>query len=263
MIRAAVRNALLRGARTSLGRRIAHSIILADPELAREPLAQRLNREATLAAVGGWPERLERFEDTAFLFASNTLNHGVISLAFDEAAYLFRLIASRPAAVIAEIGRFKGGSTLLFAAAMGEGSELWSYDLHVKMTRVYSGEQLDRELREALERYGLAERVHIVVADSRTAEPPSRPCDVVFLDGDHSYAGVRADYEHWRRVVRPGGDLVFHDAVDTGRPLAGPLEGVPRLVREIQRAEGAYWERKPAAGSLAHFVRTEAPDDWA
>lgn len=73
-------------------------------------------------------------EDLAFLFSSHQLHHGIISMAVDEAAYLFRLVRSLEAATIVEIGRSKGGSTLLLAAAMDERSRLFSYDLHVKPT---------------------------------------------------------------------------------------------------------------------------------
>jgi hypothetical protein len=35
-----------------------------------------------------------------------------------------------------------------------------------------TGEQLDAELRDALGRLGLAHKVHLLVGDSRTVEPP-------------------------------------------------------------------------------------------
>jgi predicted O-methyltransferase YrrM len=35
--------------------------------------------------------------------------------------------------------------------------------------------------------------------------------DILFIDGDHTYAGVRRDFELWSPLVRPGGYVVFHD----------------------------------------------------
>lgn len=35
--------------------------------------------------------------------------------------------------------------------------------------------------------------------------------DCLFIDGDHSYYGVRRDYEMYAPLVRPGGLIVFHD----------------------------------------------------
>ncbi len=35
--------------------------------------------------------------------------------------------------------------------------------------------------------------------------------DFIFIDGDHSYNGVKADYENYSPLVRPGGLIGFHD----------------------------------------------------
>ena len=199
-----------------------------------------------------WPQRAREFEDLDFLFTSSQLNHGIASLRLDEAAFLFRIARSLGEAAIAELGRFKGGSAFLLAVAMAPGSELWSYDLHVEAPEGASGAELDRELRAALERYGLA-GVHLVVGDTRTVEPPPRPLDLLFIDADHRYEGVRADFERWSTFVRPGGHLLFHDAVDDGS-WGTTYPGVQRLVEEIA-ATGGPFRRVEGAGTIAHFVR--------
>ncbi len=38
-----------------------------------------------------------------------------------------------------------------------------------------------------------------------------RKLDLLFVDGDHSYTGVRADFEVYAPFVRPGGVVAFHD----------------------------------------------------
>src|SRR5689334_2239607 len=201
--------------------------------------------------VEQWPESVRGFEDLAFMFSSNQLNHGVASLQFDEAALLYRLARDAASGPFAEIGRFKGGSTFVFASALPDGVELWSYDLHVALRPDMPGAALDGELRDALERYGLAGKVHLNVADSRTVEPPPEPLELLFIDGDHSYEGAKADYERWGAFVRPGGHLLFHDAVDRG----GYGNHYPGVARAVSEVDGAVWERQPGAGSIAHFVR--------
>ncbi|HZQ82802.1 MAG TPA: class I SAM-dependent methyltransferase [Gaiellaceae bacterium] len=226
--------------RTPVGKNLIHAAVLRDPSTMR------------FRNVEQWPADVRGFEDLAFMFSSNQLNHGVASLQFDEAALLFRLARDAQSGPFAEIGRFKGGSTIVFAAALPDGVELWSYDLHVALRADMPGAELDEELRTALERYGLAGKVHLVVADSRTVEPPSRELELLFVDGDHSYEGAKADFERWGAFVRAGGHLLFHDAVDTGG-YGNVYPGVARLVAEIERNGG--WKRQAGAGSIAHFVK--------
>jgi len=240
----AVKRAIWRAGRTGPGQNAIHAAVLRDPRLAR------------FDTVREWPDSLDGFEDLAFLFSSNQLNHGIISQQIDEAALLYRLVRGPGTATIAEIGRFKGGSTLLIAAAMHPEAELYSYDVHVPLEASFTGADLDRSLAGALRRYGLEERVHLIVADSRTAEPPPRPCELVLVDGDHSYEGVRADWDRWHALVAPGGHVLFHDAVDYGG-FGTFCPGVVQLVAEIERAGGEF-ERLRGAGSIAHFARRQA-----
>ena len=38
--------------------------------------------------------------------------------------------------------------------------------------------------------------------------------DFLFIDGDHSYEGVKADFQTYKTLVRAGGLIAFHDIVD-------------------------------------------------
>jgi predicted O-methyltransferase YrrM len=237
---ASVKDLVRRLGRTTVGKNLVHAAVLRDPSTMR------------FRNVEQWPAEVRGFEDLAFLFSSNQLNHGVASLQIDEAALLFRLARDAHDGPFVEIGRFKGGSTVVTASALPDGVELWSYDLHVALRPDMPGSELDDELRGALERFGVAEKVHLVVADSRTVDPPSDRIEVLFVDGDHSYEGAKADHERWSQWVRPGGHLLFHDAVDAGG-YGNVYPGVARLVGEIDR--NPAWARQPGAGSIAHFVR--------
>lgn len=252
----------MRLAHTQFGRRVVDAILRDDPLLAREPLVRHLTRPARFKGVDQWPRHLVGFEDLAFLFSSNNFNFGLALLSFDEAAYLFRLTRELGPATIVEIGRYKGGSTVLLAAAMDRESHLYSYDLHVKLQHEVSGLELDAETKSALARYGLAERVNLIVADSTTAPPPAEQCDLIFVDGDHTYSGVRRDYENWRPFVPSGGHLLFQDAASV-REFTSWEEDVARLVAEIESEDGAYFVRRATVGSIVHFVRTDAVAPWA
>lgn len=65
------------------------------------------------------------------------------------------------------------------------------------------------------------QRVELLRADShdpRTLERVrsllrGRSVDFLFIDGDHSYEGVKRDYEMYSGLVKEGGIIAFHDIV--------------------------------------------------
>ena len=242
----AAQRVLTRLARTRLGRRALEAVVLADPKPALTAIGARLSNETTFEGVRAWPVELRGFDDVAFLLSSNRANAGIASLMLDEAAYLYRLTRDLGASTIVEIGRYKGGSTFLLAAAMDGASRLFSYDPHVKLR----GEDPDAPLRAALARFGLDTRTTLVVADSKTAQPPDSPVDLVFVDGDHSYEGVSADYERWAPRLRGGGHLLFHDALDGEYAVADP--GVRRFIEELRGDLRVRWQAE--VGSVAHVT---------
>jgi predicted O-methyltransferase YrrM len=212
----------------------------------------RERRGSDLSHVRSWPERIAGFEDLAFLLSSTILAHGVASLRLDEAAYLYRLVRDQKPGTVVEIGRFRGGSTFLIAAAL-ENGVLHSYDIQTRQGR--AGAELDRELQEALARYELSERVRLHLADSRIADFPATDVDLLFIDGDHGESAVRADFERWAPLLVEGGHLVFHDAVDAPDFVRAFAPGPARVASGV----GTPFERREAAGSLACFVRRPRP----
>ncbi len=50
--------------------------------------------------------------------------------------------------------------------------------------------------------------------------------DCVFIDGDHSYEGAKADINTWVPKVKPGGSLLFDD-------YSGHFPGVIRAVDQF------------------------------
>jgi predicted O-methyltransferase YrrM len=243
MIRDSIKRLVAASVRTTPGKHLLHAATTPDRH------AERFRDVST------WPASARGFEDLDFLFTSSQLDHGIASLRFDEAALLFRLVRDAGPATIVEIGRFKGGSTLLMATAMASGSRLWSYDLHVAAREDLVGSELDAELEAALRRLGVDDGVELLVGDSRTVELPPGPFDVLFIDGDHSYDGVKADFERWGPHVRDGGHLLFHDATDTGS-YGNVYPGVQRAVAEVAGTNG--FVASAGAGTIAHFVWREA-----
>jgi len=80
------------------------------------------------------------------------------------------------------------------------------------------------------------------------------PIHLLFIDGDHRYATVKADIANWVSKIVPGGVVAFHDYAPLRKHLVKhKLQGIRRAVNEW--AAKAKWKRLPAVGSLAAFQR--------
>jgi len=54
--------------------------------------------------------------------------------------------------------------------------------------------------------------------------------DLLYIDGDHRYEGVKRDFELWSPLVRSGGVVVFHDIIEN----RGSNYGVNLLWSELK-----------------------------
>jgi hypothetical protein len=160
-VRALARNAL-RAAPPGVRRRLAVELLDVDPHAVLQPLGARLNRAPQLATM---PFDLDpadelEFEDLAGLFSSSILNHGIVGMTIRQLAYVFGLARRMGARSAVEIGRWRGGSTIALAAAMGPDGTVWSIDNGEKAARVLGLDphELDAQTRSLAERFGLSRR---------------------------------------------------------------------------------------------------------
>ncbi|WP_239404649.1 class I SAM-dependent methyltransferase [Frankia sp. Cj3] len=86
----------------------------------------------------------------------------------------------------------------------------------------------------------------------------NEPIDLLFIDGDHTYEGVRQDYEMYSPLVRPGGVIAFHDV---GPHPAIPSVGVGRFWSEI-RGTTIFWDETligdPTWAGIGWMLKTPA-----
>lgn len=246
-------NPLLRklAARTGgsrLGKLWLGYLVLERPELMTRALGSALSREARFSRLDRWPARLAGFEDVApMVLSSNEAGRGIASMSLVELGHLWRLAGAAGPKVLVEIGRERGGSTFVLAAAMSPGATLYSYDPQTKQGHL--GDEFDRQLVDALRRYDLEARVRILKEDSHVATVPDGEYALVLVDGDPTYAGTKTDYERFAPQIEPGGRLLFHDAAPGGprhRDLAP-------LMAEIEAA--GVFERQADVGSFVDFVK--------
>lgn len=121
-----------------------------------------------------------------------------------------------PKGVFGEIGTRSGISTMALAlAARAVGGKVYTMDIVEDdranaMTNIGTG--------------GLSGFVKYMTCDSTKTDFPE-PLDILFIDGDHSYEGVFADYERHSPNVKDGGVIFFHDPCS--------CEGVGRFLKDI------------------------------
>lgn len=103
---------------------------------------------------------------------------------------------------------------------------------------------IDDRMRRHQEWQEIAEmedtELHLLAGDSHNPEIVAAaaergPYDWVFIDADHTYSAVKADWENFSPMVSPGGAVAFHDIF----PRAD--YGVSDLWRELKTRPGARW----------------------
>lgn len=229
--------------------------VRARPEVVLEILGPRLHRSRDLdhltmdLPIGEGP----RFEHFAGLFSSTSLDHAVITLTIRQAAYLWGMVRHLSVRKAIEIGRYKGGTTMLLACAMGSGGHLWSIDNGEKEKRLAcptEGRSYDEQIQDLCRRWGLS--VHLLVGDSRTTTVDTGQVDLLFIDGGHEYSIVRSDLERFGPRVRMNGAVLLDDAYDDGT-FRTHHPGVRRVVDEAV-ASGNYRLQR-TVNRMAHLER--------
>jgi predicted O-methyltransferase YrrM len=187
-----------------------------------------------------------------------------------EILRLLKIIRSLRPKAVCEIGAAGCGTTFLLTQAAATDALLITLDLAFTTSRA-----------AALESFALPEQQLVCLKEdshaSQTLQLVKRrlagqQLDVLYLDGDHSYEGIKTDFELYRPLVRPGGLIVFHDIVPDSRTRYGirtssDVGEVPKFWQEIKSVYASeeivedyeqdgfgigvlYWQPGEAAGDV-------------
>ncbi|MEM9083164.1 MAG: class I SAM-dependent methyltransferase [Planctomycetota bacterium] len=136
-------------------------------------------------------------------------------LAMEEVQLLYR--GAQGKQTIVEIGSFRGKSCVVMALGSQEvGGHVTAIDPHLSLDPVgdtdYNAEDLE-VFNTTIEKWGVADRVTHIVERSHEARAnwKDTPIDLLWIDGDHSYEGVKLDLDDWSDLVSPGGLIACHD----------------------------------------------------
>jgi predicted O-methyltransferase YrrM len=141
---------------------------------------------------------------------------GITQIRSEITTLLENLYNLAPTTVV-EIGTHKGGNSFLFCHALPSVRRVVGIDLDVQnapkliyFTRpgqVYRPVHRDSQTTQT--------------RDDVLKQLEGQPVDFLFIDGDHSYKGVKADFELYSSLVRPGGIVALHDIVPDHRTRYG------------------------------------------
>lgn len=179
-------------------------------------------------------------------------------LSESEGRLLFRSACQAPAGTkIIELGAYKGRSTIClgqsgrdvatfdhfegeqFEGVPAEGGIVWPD--HLKGSYMAA-------LLENLERYGLRDKVRVWASDTVAGAKHVKDGSVgfIFIDSDHSYEHVSAEWAAWEPKLAPGATVAFDDI---------GFDGPKKLIKETVLTSG--WKLATIVGKVGVFVRDD------
>ena len=137
----------------------------------------------------------------------------------EEIVQLVDLVRQRRLNIVVEIGTHGGGSLFLFSMIASDNATIVSIDLPAG--DFGGGYQKDRaRIYRAFA--ARKQSLHLLTGDSHSSGMvdrlkqilKGRKIDFLFIDGDHTYRGVKKDYLEYSKFVKKGGIIAFHDIVE-------------------------------------------------
>lgn len=123
----------------------------------------------------------------------------------EEVTELLRIVAVNKPKFILEIGTAEGGTLLLFSRVASSDALIISLDLPSApfFKTFFTQDQKIRFIRQNSHLTETFQSVEEILKGHKL--------DFLFIDGDHTYDGVKKDFEMYSPLVKKGGMIVFHD----------------------------------------------------
>lgn len=137
---------------------------------------------------------------------------------------------------IVEIGTADSGTHLLFSELLSSKKTMISVDLELRNRKFLSLFNSHQDLRIGIQGSSHSEKT----SKQLVSALESKQIDLLFIDGDHSYEGVKKDFEIYKSFVSNNGIIAFHDIIPdsfskTGIKTSSYVGEVPKFWNEIKK----------------------------
>ena len=143
---------------------------------------------------------------------------------------------------VVEIGVWHGVTTCVLRNAMGSSGVLFAVDPYYPGRLGFSFSKLIAHQEVKTKTSGAVKWLEMTGVDAArwAVDANETYFDFIFIDGDHSYEGLKGDWESWSPLVKSGGMIALHDSVDSGEPHmvgAGSLRYTREVISKDSRFE--------------------------
>jgi predicted O-methyltransferase YrrM len=116
--------------------------------------------------------------------------------------------------MLAEIGVYHGVTTCRLRKAMDSSGVLIAIDPYPKQRLGFSAQRVVAHGEVSRIKGGTVKWMRKTGAEAarELIANDSQRFDFVFIDGDHSWEGLQADWEGWSQLIAPGGVVGLHDS---------------------------------------------------
>lgn len=133
-----------------------------------------------------------------------------------------------------EIGVFEGVNTVLIAKSLALNAKLFAIDPFFKGKIGVCYHKLIA--KHMLRKYRIQKKVNLLEKFSYEAiNDVGNKIDFIFIDGDHSYEGLKRDWDDWFPKIKKNGYILLHDTnVPNHNPKVADLGSFQFFHKEIK-----------------------------
>lgn len=168
--------------------------------------------------------------------------------------FSYDLVRNLQPQTIAELGTYKGTSLYSYSQAIKDAKldtkvfavDSWEGD---DQTGFY-GEEIYNHVQKMKSEYYPNVNVELMKMyfDDALSKFEDKSIDLLHIDGLHTYAAVKHDYDTWAPKVKDNGIIMFHDTMVTELEIFGKTE---------KYGVGELWEELKAANPDATYINFE------